>query len=66
MGAAPPLSRTLRIVVFATPVAASFAVALLLGRLLPAASSVPGHILWVTLIAASSLGTLLAVERATR
>jgi HD domain len=62
----PGLSRALRIAVFAIPVAASFGVALLLGHLLPRAGSLPTHVLWVVVIAAASLLTLLAVERATR
>jgi HD-GYP domain-containing protein (c-di-GMP phosphodiesterase class II) len=60
------LSRALRIGVFAAPVALSFGVALALGHLLPRAQSVPGHIIWVVVIAAASLLTLIAVERATR
>jgi HD-GYP domain-containing protein (c-di-GMP phosphodiesterase class II) len=60
------LSRALRIGVFAGPVALSFGVALALGHLLPRAQTVPGHIIWVAVIAAASLLTLIAVERATR
>jgi HD domain len=62
----PGLSRALRIAVFSGPIAASFGIALLLGHLLPRANSLSTSILWVGVIGATSLVTLLAVERATR
>ncbi len=60
------LSRAVRVAVFAVPVAASFAVAFVLGHLLPRADGVAMHVLTVLLIAAASLVTLVVVERATR
>ncbi|HSP65147.1 MAG TPA: HD-GYP domain-containing protein [Candidatus Deferrimicrobium sp.] len=62
----PGWSRAVRVTVFAGPIAASFAVAALLTRLLPRADSVATTVLWVMVIAAASLVTLVAVERAAR
>jgi hypothetical protein len=62
----PGLSRAVRITVFAGPIAASFGVAALLTRLLPRADSIATTVLWIGVIAASSLVTLVAVERAAR
>jgi len=62
----PGLSRALRVGVFVGPAAASFGVAFLLGHLLPRATGLAGHLLWVGVIAAASLLTLLGVERAAR
>jgi len=62
----PGLSRALRVGVFVGPAAASFGVAFLLGHLLPRATGLASHLLWVGVIAAASLLTLLGVERAAR
>jgi HD domain len=62
----PGLSRALRFAVFGGPIAASFGVALLLGHLLPRATSLSTSFLWVGVIGATSVATLLGVERATR
>jgi HD-GYP domain-containing protein (c-di-GMP phosphodiesterase class II) len=62
----PGLSRAVRITVFAGPIAASFGVAALLTRLLPRADSAATTVLWVGVIAAASLVTLVACERAAR
>jgi HD domain len=62
----PALSRAVRAVVFAGPVAASFGVAALLSRLLPRADSAATTALWITVIAAASLVTLVLFERAAR
>jgi hypothetical protein len=62
----PFLSRALRAALFAVPVLASFAVAVLLERLLPRANSTASTLLWIGIIAAGSLATLVALERAGR
>jgi hypothetical protein len=62
----PGLSRALRFAVFAGPIAASFGVAALLTRVLPRADSPATTVLWVMVIAAASLVTLVAAERAAR
>jgi hypothetical protein len=62
----PGLSRAVRVTVFAGPIAASFAVAALLTRMLPRADSAATTVLWVGVVAAASLVTLVAVERAAR
>jgi hypothetical protein len=62
----PGLSRAVRVVVFAGPVAASFGVAALLTHVLPPADSLVTTALWITLVAAASLVTLVLFERAAR
>ncbi len=62
----PALSRAVRAVVVAGPVAASFGVAALLSHLVPHADSVATTVLWFTVIGAASLATLVVVERAAR
>ena len=62
----PGLARAVRITVFAAPVAASFGVAALLTHLLPRAESAATTVLWIGVIAAASLVTLVAFERAAR
>ncbi|GAC1579516.1 MAG: hypothetical protein NVS3B18_13190 [Candidatus Dormibacteria bacterium] len=62
----PGLSRALRIAIFAGPVAASFAVVALLSHLLPRAGGAAATVLWIGVIAAASLATLVILERAAR
>jgi HD-GYP domain-containing protein (c-di-GMP phosphodiesterase class II) len=62
----PALSHALRFVVFAGPIAGSFAVAALLSHVLPAANSVGTRVLWIAVIIVASLVTLVALERAAR
>ena len=62
----PGLSRAVRVIVVAGPVAASFGVATLLSRMLPRADGAAATLLSVTVIAAASLGTLIGFERAAR
>ena len=62
----PGLSRTLRVSVFAAPVAASLGVAVLLSDLLPRAGNAATTALWIGVIAVASLVTLVVVERAAR
>ncbi len=62
----PGLSRAVRVVVFAGPVAASFGVAALLTHFLPRADSVVTTALWIAVVAAASLVTLVLFERAAR
>ena len=62
----PALSRMVRAVVFAGPVAASFGVAALLTRVLPRADGVATTVLSIVVVAAASLVTLVLFERAAR
>jgi len=60
------LSRALRVAVFAGPIAGSVVVAELLGHVLPRPDSIGTSVLWTAVIIASSLTTLVALERAAR
>lgn len=62
----PALSRALRVAVFAGPIAGSVVVAALLGHVLPHPDSIATSVLWTAVIIASSLTTLVALERAAR
>ncbi|HSP65148.1 MAG TPA: HD domain-containing phosphohydrolase [Candidatus Deferrimicrobium sp.] len=62
----PALSRTVRVVVFASPVAASFGVAALLTHVLPPATTLATTALSIAMIAAASLVTLVLFERGAR
>ncbi len=62
----PGLSLTLRLGIFLGPIAASFAIALLLSSLLPRASGPWSAALWVLVVAAGSFVTLVLFERAAR
>jgi hypothetical protein len=62
----PALSRALKIAVFAGPIIASLGVAALLNHVLPRSTSVGTSFLWTGVIIASSLATLVALERAAR
>lgn len=62
----PVLSRLLRLAVFAVPIGLSFGVALWLSAVLPRVTSVGTAILWVAVVGAVSLITLVLLERAAR
>lgn len=62
----PRLSRALRISVFVVPIAASFLIAMLLNQVLPRAHGALTATLWIAVIAAGSLLTLVVFERAAR
>lgn len=62
----PLLSRVLRTLVVLVPIAASWAIAVVISRALPPANSVSTAVLWVAVIAVTSLVTLVLFERAAR
>ena len=62
----PGLSRTVRIGVVATPIAASFGVAALLSHVLPRPDGLAAAVLSTVVIAAASMATLVVLERAAR
>ena len=62
----PVLSRTLRVLIVVVPIAASWGIAIVVSRALPAANSVSTAVLWIAVIAVTSLVTLVLFERGAR